>query len=248
MRLSQAQIDEFYEIGFLVLENLFHPEEIDQIGKSFDIIAKLASRRKTTFHMNGTQFVVNGDRIDRVVWCAGVQPQLLEFAHSKRLLGPVSQILGSQQISQLICQAHFKFPKDGVAFPWHQDSEHRKFGSEYWSDINGLGSYVQCLLAVDDVTPENGPVHFVPRSCQQGHLYLEKHPEQRESFQKGAYTTPELKAGSLVLFGPYTVHGSQANSSLKPRRVFINGFCYPGANRFSYPGCDTGLMIDVPQS
>ena len=132
-----------------------------------------------------------------------------------------------------------------MEFPWHQDSEHRKYGTEYWKDLNGRGSYVQSLTAIDDVTKENGPVHFVPHSGKRGHLYLERGDIPRESFYQADYLTPELKAGSVVLFGPYTVHGSQPNKSTKPRRVFINGFCYPGANSFSYPGCHQGLPVRI---
>jgi hypothetical protein len=57
--------------------------------------------------------------------------------------------------------------------------------------------------------------------------------------------TITAKPGSLLLFGPYTIHGSTANCSDKPRRVLINGYAYPGANKRVYPGCDYGRIIGV---
>lgn len=243
MKLTSSQIHEFYDTGFLVLEDMFSSGEVAAIKSSFEVLAKRALTQSTTFVDQGTQYVVNGNRVDRVVWCAGAQPQLLNFAHSRNILAPVCQILGSHEVNHLICQAHFKFPGDGVSFPWHQDSEHRKYGSPYWKDINGKGSYVQSILAIDDITPDNGPIHFVPKSCQSGHLFLERHQEARSTFDHSKFVSPCLRAGSMVFFGPYTVHGSQENQSSGPRRVFINGFSYPGANSFSYPGCDTGLPV-----
>ena len=54
-----------------------------------------------------------------------------------------------------------------------------------------------------------------------------------------------MKPGTVALFGPYTIHGSKPNLSDKPRRVFINGFAYPGANSRDYPGDGSGELIDV---
>ena len=74
-------------------------------------------------------------------------------------------LLGSTEMHQLINQAHFKLPGDGVEFPWHQDSSHRRYG-------RGQYSYVQTVLAVDEVPPNNGPLQLVPGSCKLSHLGL----------------------------------------------------------------------------
>ena len=52
-----------------------------------------------------------------------------------------------------------------------------------------------------------------------------------------------MRAGSVLLFGPYSVHGSQPNTSPRPRRTFINGFAYPGANARIYPGEGAGRLL-----
>jgi hypothetical protein len=51
------------------------------------------------------------------------------------------------------------------------------------------------------------------------------------------------KSGSVLLFGPYAVHGSTANTSSQPRRVLINGYAYPGANGRVYPGEGSGRVL-----
>ena len=245
MQLSQRQIDDFNEQGFLVLKDCFGSSDVAEIAAAFERIAERAKRQSHSFTEQGTQFVIEGSRIDRVVWCAGVEAGLLKYAHSPALLNPIRQLLESQELVQLICQAHFKFPGDGVAFPWHQDSEHRKYGTPLWQDINGRGSYIQSVMAVDQVTQMNGPLKIVPGSQKQGHLYLEAAPDKRSAFDRSSFVSPDLSPGSIILFGPYTVHGSDVNQSKTMRRVFINGFALPGANHFYYPGCGTGLRVSA---
>jgi ectoine hydroxylase-related dioxygenase (phytanoyl-CoA dioxygenase family) len=52
-----------------------------------------------------------------------------------------------------------------------------------------------------------------------------------------------MEPGSVLLLGPYTVHGSKPSRSKHARRVFINGYAYPGANRRVYPGKGAGRKV-----
>ena len=150
-------------------------------------------------------------------------------------------------MNQLINQAHFKIPGDNVAFPWHQDSENRGYGKPGWKDVNGRGSFVQQAIAIDDVTEENGPLKFIPGSCKLGHLGLlsRSKEERRTLFNPDDAVTGIMKAGSVALFNPYVIHGSEPNRSQKPRRVFINGYAYPGANSRTYLGRGAGRLLKI---
>lgn len=240
--LSQSQIEEFYEIGWITVESVFSPDEIKIIGEKLDSITRMAEKFKETTVYRGAQFVVEGSRIDRVVWCGAAEPELLRFGGDSRLINPVSQILGSREMDQLICQYHPKLPKDNVQFDWHQDSQHRGWGTADWKDVNGKGSYVQTLTAVDPVELDNGPVLFIPRSGHNGHLELDKKPVT-DFFDLKQAIPLTMKPGSTVFFGPYSVHGSYPNESDRPRRVFINGYAYPGANHRVYPGEGSGRRL-----
>ena len=146
-------------------------------------------------------------------------------------------------------QIHFKFPNDGVSFPFHQDSLHRGYGSSNWRDVNGKGSYVQMVMAIDEVTLENGPMLFIPGSCQSGHLnlpYDESIQTVSPHFDTKDAVPALMRPGSVALFGPYVIHGSVPNESQQPRRVFINGFAYPGANSRDYPGEGSGMLVNIP--
>ena len=255
--LTAAQIRQFYEIGYILVDGVFDEQELKTIEAALDRLTKEAESFDGMVMHRGSQFVVeqkklngfNRVQIKRIVWCGAAEPNLLRLGQDPRLTCMASQLLGCQQANHLINQIHFKFPHDGVFFPFHQDSRHRGYGTPHWSDTNGKGSYVQIVMAIDEVTMENGPMHFIPGSCKCGHLdmpYDESIPTVSPHFNPAEAVPAIMKPGSVVLFGPYVIHGSLPNESEKSRRVFINGFAYPGANSREYPGEGSGVLIDIP--
>jgi hypothetical protein len=48
-----------------------------------------------------------------------------------------------------------------------------------------------------------------------------------------------------LFFGPYTAHASFENTSDRYRRILINGYAFPGANRRIYPGDGAGRRLTV---
>lgn len=243
--LSKTQIEEFYQKGFFVIQRLFNTDEINKIKYCFNRLQSTAQKLRTTQEFEGSQFVVNGDRIDRVVWMGAAEPYLLKFGEDKRLLGPCSELLNVSQFDQLICQGHYKLPGDQVKFDWHQDCQHRGVGSSDWIDVDGRGSYVQTLMAVDEVTAENGPVSFIPYTTHLGPLELEKKSNPTSYFDVNSAVEVLMQPGDVAFFHPYAVHGSQPNNSNRPRRVFINGFAAPGANQKKYPGRGAGRRVEL---
>jgi ectoine hydroxylase-related dioxygenase (phytanoyl-CoA dioxygenase family) len=253
-RLSKEQVEAFFEVGFVVQPNVFSPAEVEKMRAAFVRLEDIANTLSKECMHEGSQFVVErvcsdpgspGVRIHRVVWCGAAEPILSRYGMDRRLLEMAAQLLGSAEMNQLINQAHFKLPGDGVAFPWHQDSTHRRFGGNGWRDLNGRGSYVQTVTAVDTVTDDNGPLEFIPGSCRLGHVPLAEDGLLPSSLDARAAVSTTMEAGSVLLFGPYSFHCSRPNSSRGPRRVFINGFAYPGANARTYPGEGAGRLVRV---
>ena len=253
MTLSNAQVKRFFDDGFVVLRELFAPEEVATVRAAFRRLHDTARCLSGSCMHRGSQFVLRdggeprrGVAIERVSWCGAAEPILARFGLDRRLLEPVVQLLGTRRMNQLINQAHFKLPGDGVGFPWHQDSTHRRYGSE-WTDVNGRGSYVQTVLAVDDVTADNGPLRLIPGSGRLGHLGLPRGGAlPAKIVDEDAAVAPQMKAGSVLLFGPYTIHSSEPNTSPLPRRALLNGYACPGANARVYPGDGAGRLIELP--
>ena len=247
MRLTNQQIEDFFEVGFTVVPDVFTKQEIEALSSIVDKLHIQAKQFSETRLHNNTQFVIEGNSIQRIVWACGQEPSLLEYSRDERITIPASQLLDSKDMDHLICQVHIKEPGDKVHFPWHQDSQHRRYGTDEWSDLNGKGSYVQTAIIIDEVSLDSGPLLFLPGTVKLGHLSLnEGSNEQNELLISKDKLVPVLASpGSLAIFHPFAVHGSKENISEKTRRILINGFAYPNANGRQYPGCGKGERIKL---
>ena len=246
--LTQAQISEFFATGYLVLPRTFDAGEVSALEAGFRRLEARAERLAESAVVDGASFVIERRasgalRIERIVWCGAAEPDLLRLAHTRSLVVPVAELLGGPEMDQLINQAHIKNPGDGTTFHFHQDSYHRRYGTDLFTDVNGRGSFVQCLTAVDPMSAENGGLWVVPGSQLAGHIPTPDGRLPPGSFDAGLAVPLTLEAGDSVLFGPFAVHGSGLNTGSTPRRVLINGFACPGANRRVYPGSGTGLRL-----
>jgi ectoine hydroxylase-related dioxygenase (phytanoyl-CoA dioxygenase family) len=255
--LSPAAIRRFYDDGFLILEGLFSREEVSGMAEATERLRAVGRELAATLPESeeegeikvehaGSQFVFSGSsrprRLLRVVWAGGCEPAFLACGRDVRLTSVVGQLFGSSTAVHLLNQLHAKYPNDGLEFEPHQDSEHRRYGTPEWRDVDGRGSYIQTVVAIDDTTPDNGPLVFYPGSGRQGHL---DPAAVRRQYAARPGVPALLKAGSAAFFGPYVVHRSEENRGAQPRRIAINGFALPGANSRSYFGSDTGVPVDL---
>jgi ectoine hydroxylase-related dioxygenase (phytanoyl-CoA dioxygenase family) len=250
--LGRSQVQEFHEQGFTLVRGVFSAAEMVEMRAAFERLEAIARELGRTTTHRGSQFVIDPldggrIRIQRIVWCGAAEPVLSEFGADPRLLGMSARLLASDSMQQLINQAHFKLPGDGVEFPWHQDSTHRRYGQDEWRDLNGRGSYVQTATAIDEMDEDNGPLTFLPGSGKLGHLDLPPDGRLPEGLDPGRAEVVPMRPGDVVLFGPFTVHRSLPNRSTRPRRVFINGYAYPGANARVYPGEGAGRLLHASQ-
>lgn len=247
MKLTDKQVEQYFEEGWLAMPGLFSAHDVARMATAFDAIwqqaqdiaAILESDARLAVDRNGAKFTYQKKALRFIAWCGKAHPLLDEVGRDPRLLSVAGQLLKSNSMEQLINQAHYKMPSDGVAFPWHQDSAHRGIDQGRFVDLDGHGSYVQTTIAIDEVTPENGPLGLIPRSHLKGHMqHVTKHtggsglPDERVNEADAIY--PCAQPGDVLLFGPYTIHGSTHNVSKTPRRLFINGYATPGANQGAY--------------
>ncbi|MGQ0835273.1 MAG: phytanoyl-CoA dioxygenase family protein [Gammaproteobacteria bacterium] len=256
--LSLDEIQNYFENGWIVRRALFHANEVARMRACFDELEEIAGELTETGLHRGSYFVLgekNGRQVlRRIVWAGGCQRYLLAIGNDARLTVPCAQLLRSDAMDHLLNQAHFKRPHDGVVFDWHQDIQHRDKGEGTWTDVNGCGSFVQTVIVLDEMTPDSGPLLFIPGSSKWGRVdfgdragcnpsQMWKRPPQ---FRKENAVTIAAQPGDALFFGPYTVHASFENTSDRYRRVLINGYASPDANRRVYPGDGAGRRLIAP--
>jgi ectoine hydroxylase-related dioxygenase (phytanoyl-CoA dioxygenase family) len=242
MKFSSDEAQTFHDHGYVLRRGLFREDEVLAARAALERLYAAAQTLRATGDHDGAFFALSAPSdgpvvVQRVVWAGGAEPVLLQLSEDARLVDPALELLGTSRCEQLLCQAHYKMPNDGVAFDWHQDIQHRDKGGDTWHDVTGRGSFVQTILLVDDMTEENGALEFLPRDAvaldASGRLVKEGGAARVDASRAVAITG---RAGDVLFFGPYAVHGSTPNTSDKPRRVLINGYAAPGANKRVYPG------------
>lgn len=232
-------LDQLERDGFGIVRGLVSAVDLEAIREGFDHLMAQAPDS-----VDDTRFVRSWDpfRLHRVVWCDGLAPTLGDLGADPRFLGLATRVLGSPEVVQLIQQAHFKIPGDEVAFAWHQDASNRRYGSELWTDVDGRGSFVEIALAVDPMGPENGGLRMIPGSHRLGFVadpVTGEIPKAHLHVDRAVDLV--MEPGDAAVFGPFVIHGSGPNRGTVPRRLFLQGYALPGANRRVYPGCGTGI-------
>jgi hypothetical protein len=249
--LSRTEQQAFHDGGFFVRRGVFRADEVRDARQALERLYAKAQTLTATGDHDGAFFALGVPAqgpvvVQRVVWAGGAEPGLLRLSEDARLVDAALRLLGTSHCEQLLCQAHYKMPNDGVAFDWHQDIQHRDKGGDTWRDVNGRGSFVQTILLLDDMTEENGPLEFLPKDAAllDGAGRLLK-TDGRVSVDASRAVSVTGRAGDVLFFGPYAVHGSTPNISKSPRRVLINGYAAPGANKRYYPGRGAGRVLPL---
>lgn len=237
-------IGEYWDRGFTIVRGVFPAEEITELGRYFDEILALGTGLEKTTKQGLAEFRVvpidGKPTLKFAKWASSTHAGLDRFRTSPRLLSLVMPLLGPD-LRQITNQMHYKNPGDGVSFQMHQDCTFRKPDAAY-RDL--YGGFLQTAIAVDPSTVENGCLQLVPTSHRGRKALLEGGYEGWESNGANQQVLESLppaenglmEPGDVLIWNPFTIHGSQPNRSLRSRRVYINGFARA-------PDCDHGVRV-----
>ena len=234
MHLQEDQIKDYEEKGFLLLDNLF----------SDDLIQEITTKLSSTSWEDKPGTVLESDgKTLRGIHEDPTKTGLLEkISQHPGIVEPAMQILDSPvYIHQL--KINFKASFSGDLWPWHQDYI-------YWKQEDGMPTAraVNIVIFLEEVNEFNGPLCLIPGSHQQGVISSlnqtepdsgdSEAPAWISSFKSDLkYTTPEetvsklvekfgIEApkgqhGSVLFFHPNCVHASANNISPFPRKIAI---------------------------
>ena len=201
--LTAIQLDDYREKGYVVLPGLFSDAEMLQCKQQ-------AINALRELHELGNRSGVH-------VWmCEALDTNLRRWVTDERIVSVLEQLVGPD-IEFLSVKSVYKDSGLRFASPWHQDWF-------YWHGANKLSAWI----ALDDATPENGCLRFVPAThrraydmiqVDEGNGFVLRVPESAFAGQQPETIT--VKRGDAVFFHDLAVHGSHANISGTDRWSFI---------------------------
>ena len=230
MILTQHQKDQFWTNGFLVVENAVNDKQLGNLKKSFsdwveesrnhkDDYGKTKDGRPRFDLQPGHSSDVPGlRRIQSPEEISEVFADVMRNGHSVDMC---AELIG-QGIRFHHGKVNSKLPGTATKVNFHQDFPFEPMTND---------DMITCLLFIDDVTLENGPLEVVP-GTHKGPLYSHWH----NGIFTGSVSDEILaehedkiirctgKAGSVCLMHASLLHGSAPNLSNKSRTLYISTY------------------------
>ena len=225
MRLSERQIAEFDEQGYLFLPNVFDPAEVAVLRT--EVPAIFAQERDEVWREKDGKAV-------RTAFAAHTYNEAFRrLAAHPRMIAPVMHLLGGPvYVHQFKINGKEAF--DGDVWQWHQD-----YGTWARDDLMPEARAMNIAVFLDEVTEFNGPLMFIPGSHKGGTLEaghdlattsyplwtLDRATITRLAAQ-GGIVAPKGPAGSLIMFHSTLVHASSPNISPWGRTIVYVSLCH----------------------
>ncbi len=281
LRLLMArELDFFDQNGYLIIKHLYTKEDVEKMVEIANRLKEIALRMANnlpednptiieaknnhkSFHncYKGTKFVFKYPpnkavpSIARIIWAGAIEPDLLNYSQDSKLTISVSQILKNPYANHLASQVHYKIPGDGVNFPIHQDIRGiKKLNNNIWPNVDARGGTVTCIIAIDAMTNDNGPIIVVPKSHKYGLLDLASQDEASTNEVKlikhrfdpvADVLTITMEPGDVLFMHGHLLHYSNANNFSNERKVLLNEFSFPGLMQHLVPGQGSGKLIKL---
>lgn len=223
MKMSDAQLERFREDGYLFLPSLFSEAET----------ALLLAEAKKIYASDREEVWREDSGVARTAFAAHTYNEAhRRLAAHPRLIEPVMQYL-DEPVYMHQYKINAKAAFDGAVWQWHQD-----YGTWQRDDDMPEPRAMNIALFLEEVTPANGPLLFIPKSHKAGVLEAGHDLEttsyplwtlDRETVsrlaQDGGVEAPVGKPGSVVMFHGNLVHASPPNISPFDRTIVYLSLC-----------------------
>ncbi|MBM3215433.1 phytanoyl-CoA dioxygenase family protein [Candidatus Poribacteria bacterium] len=226
--LTQQQIDFWHENGFLRLEQVFPREELKQMTDELMYIMETFANWGAAWRGPWRKDYLTDDEDQKATLVAIHELQHYSAAWTRAITKPeladsVGTLMGSECVEIHHCTLHAKAPSVGAPFPMHQDVP-------FYGHTDGR--YIDALIHIDDADERSGNIKFLAGSHKFGPLEHITGPETAPHLPTDRYRLSDAvsvpaKAGDVVLFHLWTIHGSAVNNSGNWRRLIRLGFRDP---------------------
>ncbi len=227
--LLPEQVARFRAEGFVAIESITSPEEVEQLRGIFDrLFASRAGWNKgAQFDLAGTDDANRPAALPQILNPAEFAPELLQTKFRAHALAIARQLLGPDT-EPWFEHAILKPPYYGAATPWHQDEAHRNDpGVDY--------EQISIWMPLQEATAANGCMQFVPRS-HLGPILRHRSPNNDPrvtalecigDFNPAEAILCPLPPGGATIHHCRTLHSAGPNASDIPRRAYILAFRGP---------------------
>ncbi len=228
--LGDAEVRRYVDDGYLAVENLIEPQELDELKAD---LLKVARGGYPSKQLGSVPHGLSDSDVLRRILCIHqphrVSPVIKKYAAHPRVAGVLSQITaahlpfwdGSVKCMQTMA---FVKPPGFQGQAWHQDEIYIPT-----RDRSLIGAWI----ALDDATVDNGCLWVIPGSHRPGYLYPQRQHERTDEWDfsaeshgfdaSGAIALP-ARAGTVVFFNGYLLHASYRNRTETYRRVLVSHY------------------------
>jgi hypothetical protein len=218
MYLNHEAVLKYHTDGYVLVENLFTPVEVQSLISAIEHGDKVADTSYDTADSKGRAAKL-------AIWFELGQDIWSAASTTPRMVNNIRILLG-EEASFFHGKVMLKEARSGGAWEWHQD-----YG--YWYDQGFFYPHmISAFIALDPANRQNGCLKVLKGSHKLGRLNHEKVGSQtgadpsriKQIESMFELVDCEMSPGSVLFFHCNLLHSSAANESDKHRRSFI--ICY----------------------
>lgn len=219
--VGEAEIAQFRDLGYLVIEDAYTQQEVDDAQQA---IIELIDGQREGFR--GVQFETAArellptlsaeakqDYVRKLSSFVDYDARLKVLAEHPQLLAVLERMMGdSPELYQDI--ALLKPPLVGREKPWHQDNA--------FFNLPPQTTVIGVWIALDEAFIENGCMHIIPGTQSKGPVIHWKRRDWQicdTNVQTAQVVAVPLRPGSLLFFHGLLHHGTPPSRSPKRRRA-----------------------------
>ena len=225
-RLTDSQLEEYAEDGYLLVHSMLDREEVEMLGRS------AREDRVLDEHSFG-RADGEGGTVRLSLWNHPTDTIYGMIARSESLVGCAEQILGGE-VYHYHSKMIMKDAKVGGAWAWHQDYGYWYQNGVLFPDLTSVS------IAVDRATKENGCLQVIRKSHKMGRVDHVLTGDQAgadmervtQALERLELVYIEMEPGDALFFHANLLHRSDQNRSDKPRWSMI--CCYNAARNDPY--------------